>query len=151
MTKDFSLGGFLGNIDRARRETDKCYLLCANCHRARHARAKSDRGHPVTRFRQNMKRRALTEFGGACGGCGLRDPADALEFHHVDATAKEFALSVDGVPRSWARVRAELAKCVLLSANCHRETHAGVRSVGDGTNFAEAPGCYRVFSRTCAA
>jgi len=149
-TKEFSLGGFLGSIERARLEAEKCVLLCANCHRVRHARAKVDGGHPVTRFRQNTKLRAVEEAGGACRGCGLRSPVDALEFHHLDASTKVFALSVDGIPRSWARVKAELAKCVLLCANCHRETHAGLRSFGNDPAIGEAPGDYDLSDRSAA-
>jgi hypothetical protein len=150
-TKEFSLGGFLGSIERARREADKCVLLCATCHRVRHSRSKSDGGHPVTRSRQNTKVRAVAEAGGACRGCGLTNPVDVLEFHHLDASTKEFALSVVGIPRSWARVKAELAKCVLLCANCHRETHAGLRSFTEDRAVEEALGAYRVARRRPAA
>ncbi len=52
-----------------------------------------------------------------------------LEFHHRDPRSKEFAIGSDGIPRSRERVRAELAKCDLLCANCHRERHA--RSTAD--------------------
>jgi hypothetical protein len=62
---------------------------------------------------------------------GRFQPVDALEFHHLDPKAKEFAISHDGITRSWSKIQAELAKCVLLCANCHRETHTGLRSFGD--------------------
>lgn len=143
-TKEFSLGGFLGSIERARLEADKCFLVCANCHRIRHARTKTDSGHPVVRFRQNIKLKSVAALGGACRGCGFSAPVDALEFHHLDPNAKDFAISVDGVPRSWARIEAELAKCVLLCANCHRETHAGLRSFTDERAIGEAVGPYLV-------
>ena len=137
-TKDFSLGGFLGSIERARIEASKCFLVCANCHRIRHARSKSNSGHPVVRLRQNIKLKSVAALGGICRGCGFSSPVDALEFHHLDPAAKEFGISVDGVPRSWQRVEAELAKCVLLCANCHRETHAGLRTFGTDHRIAEA-------------
>ena len=150
-TKEFSLGGFLGGIERARREAEKCFLVCANCHRIRHARSKTDSGHPVIRFRQHIKVKSVAALGGACRGCGLGSPVDALEFHHVDRKAKEFAISVDGVPRSWARVEAELAKCVLLCANCHRETHAGLRTFTDDPRIGEDTACYRIANTLAAA
>lgn len=68
-------------------------------------------------------------MGGTCAGCG-RDGVPAIfEFHHRDATQKEFGIGQDGIPRRWEKVVAELAKCVMLCANCHREVHAGVRDL----------------------
>ena len=142
--KEFSLGGFLGSIDRVRREADKCVLVCANCHRARHSLTRTDSGHPVVRSRQNTKRRALAALGGTCRGCGRSDPVAAVEFHHLDPRDKEFAISTDGAPRSWPRIEAELAKCVLLCANCHREVHASLRTFETGNHaLREEPGDYR--------
>jgi len=142
-TKAFALGGFLGSIERARAEADKCFLVCANCHRARHVRSKTNSRHPVVRSRQNVKLKCVTALGGACRGCGLTSPVDALEFHHLDPATKEFAISVDGVPRSWPRVEAELAKCVLLCANFHRETHAGLRTFTTDQRIGEAAAEYQ--------
>ena len=51
----------------------------------------------------------------------------ALHFHHVDPATKSFALAARGVGRSIAAARAEVAKCVLLCANCHAEVEAGRR------------------------
>ena len=129
--KSFALGGFLGSMERARREAAKCVLVCAACHRMRHLETRSSGTHPVTVFRQNLKRRAVTAMGGACVGCALREPVDALEFHHLDPKTKEFGISTEGIPRRWDKIETELAKCVLLCANCHREVHAGVRRIGE--------------------
>jgi len=142
-TKDFALGGFLGSIERARAEADKCVLVCVNCHRVRHAIAKTTSGHAVVRSRRNVKLRCVVALGGACRGCGLGSPVDALEFHHLDPKTKEFAISVDGIPRGWKKIEAELAKCVLLCANCHRETHAGLRTFTSDPGVAEAAAAYR--------
>lgn len=141
-TKDFALGGFLGSIERAVAEANKCDLVCANCHRVRHASSKTNGGHAVVRSRQNVKQKCVAALGGACRGCGLTSPVDALEFHHLDPDTKEFGISVDGVPRRWAKIEAELAKCILLCANCHRETHAGLRTVPSDHAIAEAAAPY---------
>lgn len=71
-------------------------------------------------------------MGGACDGCRRRGPDQIFEFHHIRASEKEFGISEDGIMRSWPRIVAELAKCVMLCANCHREVHAGVRDLDDG-------------------
>lgn len=59
------------------------------------------------------------------GGCRICQENDiaCLDLHHVDDT-KEFALS-SGARRSRSLIIAEIAKCVVLCANCHRKLHAG--------------------------
>ena len=49
---------------------------------------------------------------------------EALEFHHLDSSQKDFSISEKGYTRSWLKVREELDKCALVCANCHRELHA---------------------------
>ena len=81
--------------------------------------------------------------GGACHACERSYPAAAFEFHHWDAKTKEFAVGSDGFNRRWPSILAELAKCVMLCANCHREVHAGVRTLDEGLlGLAEAPLAY---------
>jgi len=53
----------------------------------------------------------------------------ALHFHHVDPSCKSFHLSMQGVARSLKAARAEMAKCVLLCANCHAEVEQGVAAL----------------------
>jgi hypothetical protein len=109
-------------------ELEKCLLLCANCHRERHAAHVLARGigrevHPVVKWRRALKQRAVRELGGRCERCGYSRVTAVLEFHHRDRRTKEFSIAHDGIPRSWERVKNELQKCALLCANCHRETH----------------------------
>ncbi len=128
-SKEFEIGSGSVSHDRLWSEAAKCDLLCANCHRSRHLTSPSDREHTIVALRRERKRRAVTVLGGCCRGCGSSVPAPLFEFHHLDATTKEFAISSDGALRSWDRIEAELAKCVLLCVNCHREVHAGIRSI----------------------
>ena len=53
----------------------------------------------------------------------------ALQFHHVDPSAKSFSLSERGLARSLERARAEVAKCVLLCANCHAEVEGMIATI----------------------
>jgi hypothetical protein len=71
-------------------------------------------------------------MGGRCFGCDRTGPAPIYEFHHLDPAEKDFGVASDGVPRRWEVILAELRKCVMLCANCHREVHAGVREVDEG-------------------
>lgn len=80
----------------------------------------------TTRARRRRKALLVAEAGGSCRICGYDTCNAALEFHHVDPRAKSFAISVDGMPRSIAAMRAEAAKCVLLCRNCHAEVENGV-------------------------
>jgi hypothetical protein len=87
------------------------------------------RAAAVTERRRRVKAILIEEAGGACAACGYDACAAALQFHHRDPAAKQFALSAKGVARSLARARAEASKCVLLCANCHAEVEAGVRTI----------------------
>lgn len=128
--KEFALSKFPGARQRLIEEAQKCDLICANCHRIRHAAEDAlIIPHPVVRHRRATKERAVKEMGGICAGCGRSGPTAIFDFHHLDPTSKEFAISGDGIPRRWERIAAELAKCVMLCANCHREVHAGVRTI----------------------
>ena len=69
-----------------------------------------------------LKERAIVHMGGKCQKCGYDTCAAAFDFHHLDDRDKDFNISSK---QSWATIKVELEKCVLLCANCHRETHAG--------------------------
>jgi len=60
-----------------------------------------------------------------CRICGEKDPA-CLDFHHRDPTTKEGHI---GEFRRFgaARLPAEIAKCDVLCANCHRKFHRDER------------------------
>ena len=79
--------------------------------------------------RKRVRQMALEMAGGKCRSCGYQKCPEALEFHHRDGTEKDFSVSGRGYTRSWAKIRAEIGKCLLLCANCHREVHAGQRQV----------------------
>ena len=144
-TKSFSIGTASVSRERLWAEAAKCDLLCANCHRLRHAASRKPAGASVVQFRRRAKLRAVALLGGRCEGCSRSFGVAAFEFHHREAGAKEFAISSDGIPRPWEKIEAELGKCVLLCANCHREVHAGVRELFDDglLGLAEEAAPYR--------
>ncbi len=80
----------------------------------------------VVKRRRKIKQLAIIYKGGRCQICGYNKYQGALDLHHVDPRTKEFAISDGGHARSWSRVKAEIAKCILVCANCHREVEAGI-------------------------
>ncbi len=78
----------------------------------------------VKKRRKKIRQMAIEYKGAKCQACGYNRCAEALEFHHVNSPGKDFSISEKGYTRSWAKVKEELDKCILLCANCHREAHA---------------------------
>ena len=65
-------------------------------------------------------------MGGRCADCGLTLAAShyaVFEFHHLDPSRKDADWSELRL-QGKAKIQAELAKCVLLCANCHRVRQA---------------------------
>lgn len=85
----------------------------------------------VSKRRIKIKEMSVAYKGGKCQVCGYNKYIGALEFHHVDPNTKEFGLGLDGLTRSWKRVKNEIDKCVLVCSNCHREIHAGITIIND--------------------
>lgn len=46
-----------------------------------------------------------------------------LEFHHRDESTKSFNVMIGGLSVSMETLQAELAKCDVLCANCHKKLH----------------------------
>ncbi|MEK6908949.1 MAG: hypothetical protein AABX23_02775 [Nanoarchaeota archaeon] len=77
----------------------------------------------VTKRRKLMRLKAIEHAGGKCIRCGYNKYPEVLEFHHRNPAEKLFNISLKGHCRSWERIKAEIEKCNLVCANCHRETH----------------------------
>lgn len=61
-----------------------------------------------------------------CSHCPEND-AVCLEFHHLDPTKKETAIGTVANKWSLKRLKAEIEKCIVLCANCHRKEHARLK------------------------
>ncbi len=83
----------------------------------------------VVQYRQRRKKWAVDAFGGKCGICGYHKCMEALEFHHIDPSQKDFSPSAASVNKEL--FVEELRKCVCLCSNCHREVHAGVVNLSE--------------------
>ena len=131
---------------RIRAEIEKCELLCANCHAQIH---RSDAGTEMLSSAKEpgdlsgkVTEKTLVELEEAgytktdrlrlwttlykrdqgCQSCGESDPV-SLQFHHEngDKTLGVGAMISDSYPTE--EVLAEVEKCTVLCANCHRKTH----------------------------
>ena len=96
----------------------------------------------VQRRREKVRLMAVEYKGGRCQVCGYDRCTEALEFHHLDPTEKDFGISHKGYTRSWEKVKEEVDKCILPCANCHREFHAGMLQLPQVT-VVEKPGEFR--------
>ncbi len=58
-----------------------------------------------------------------CTQCGESHPA-TLQFHHLDPQKKDFNLS-ESISQGYSaeRIKREIAKCIVLCANCHAKVH----------------------------
>lgn len=83
----------------------------------------------VSEWRRRAKRKLIAASGGRCALCGYDECPAALQFHHLEPANKSFNISRGGVTRSYAELRAEAAKCVLLCGNCHAEVEGGYHSL----------------------
>lgn len=87
---------------------------------------KRSNSNGVVSFRRRVKEKLIEYKGGCCERCGYSKCSDALEFHHVDPSEKEF--SVSGKSISFEKMKKEVDKCILVCSNCHREIHFELRN-----------------------
>jgi hypothetical protein len=74
--------------------------------------------------RRARKLECLNYLGGKCIVCNYDKYQGALEFHHIDSSIKDFAIADYYYNQFGAeRLQQEIAKCIILCANCHRILH----------------------------
>lgn len=84
---------------------------CKNCHNKK-----------LIKKRQTNLEVAREILGNKCCKCGYNKCKQALEFHHVDPTKKDFVIGGSRYGRE--KLLKEITKCILVCANCHREIHS---------------------------
>ena len=70
----------------------------------------------------DRKKRVVKQFGGKCADCAHEYPYPVFEFHHLNPKEKDLSWNKLRLV-SEERLQAELSKCVMLCANCHRIRH----------------------------
>jgi hypothetical protein len=121
----------LAPLPRLIAEVDKCDVVCANCHRLR-----TWRQGPVTARRsvpasKSLERKRASWRAHAamldaiklrpCADCGSTFPPCAMDFDHRSPATKRTAVSRMIGRAGMASILAEVAKCDIVCANCHRE------------------------------
>lgn len=91
---------------------------CRECNTARlREYAKTNR----PRYRAALKAMVLdAKRDKPCLDCGVSYPPAVMEFDHRPDTVKRFGIGTVRGQTSFSTVRAEMAKCDLVCANCHR-------------------------------
>ncbi len=122
----------LTSRSRLLEEAAKCDIVCANCHRIRTKRRFELVRTSVSEVGKSAylgrKRRAWRDHarlldrlkGVPCDDCGGEYPAWAMDFDHRDPSNKRYTVSRMVGRAGVARIMAEVAKCDIVCANCHR-------------------------------
>lgn len=114
-------------------EVDTCDVVCANCHRVRSRGAHAARlraGPPSTASSRHIEARRATWRAQArlldelrtvpCADCGGTFPPCAMDFDHRSSELKESGVTRMIGRAGTKRILAEVAKCDIVCASCHR-------------------------------
>jgi hypothetical protein len=112
-------------------EVAKCDVVCVNCHRIRSRsqhRTRLTRRAPGTSKRLAEKRAVWRRQAAMldrlrdvpCMDCGDRFPPCSMDFDHRDPASKSSTVPAMIGRAGDARILAEVAKCDIVCANCHR-------------------------------
>lgn len=113
----------IGNIKKVAKLSGISYKRLRNVIISKKITSKTDYDH-VKEYRKRVKQELVKYKGGKCQKCGYDKCNEALEFHHLDPSKKDFTIS--GQHKSIELLKKEVDKCVLLCCRCHREVHAGI-------------------------
>lgn len=88
--------------------------------------ARPKRINGINIHKQNLQWVVEYKEASSCVDCGMlfKDKSCCCDFHHVDPTTKDFAVSemIKHVG-DLNLIKQEVAKCITLCANCHRLRH----------------------------
>lgn len=95
-----------------------CSDRCSELGKREYQKGRKFNYEQVKKWRLLVKRKAIDYKGGKCQICGYDKCVRSLDFHHVDPTKKDFAIS-EFKNRKIEKLKDELDKCILLCSNCH--------------------------------
>ncbi|MDT0203833.1 hypothetical protein [Nocardioides sp. AE5] len=115
------------SADRIRAELAKCVPRCARCHRLvtqaqRQCKWRSDERLPPSWSRRLLLQDAndVIKIANGCADCGWAEWARGLDWDHVRGVKVLGVSSMIANSRPWGEILAEMTKCEVVCANCHR-------------------------------
>lgn len=114
-------------FNRRTRYLTKITKRCSNCDKVKEIAIVNSKCSTcrILEKRKRNKNKAVLLLGGKCKICGYDKCSKALDFHHIDSSKKNFAMSSNW-HWSWNKIVEELKKCILLCNRCHVEVHNGM-------------------------
>lgn len=94
------------------------------------------------------KLKAIEYKGGKCAKCNLKYHYSVYDFHHLDPSIKEMTWN-QMKNKSWSKIIAELDKCIILCANCHRIIHTDLKNLKDVLEWRNKADLRRLKERQC--
>ena len=134
--------GMLSAQEDLTAELAKCDVVCANCHRIRTRARAEGQPHAIDArppSRDLARKRAYWQGQArllddlksrACVDCARTFPACAMDFDHVQPGQKRYTVSRMIGRAGTAAIMAEVAKCDIVCANCHRDRTFRRREAG---------------------
>ena len=92
--------------------------------------AEHDHAYNVDRSQALRARLDELKLAAGCADCGYKGHPHALEFDHLPGSVKCFSIGTKLASFGTERVMAEIAKCEVVCANCHRIRTAERRKRG---------------------
>jgi hypothetical protein len=135
-------GAMLASPARLMEEMAKCDVVCANCHRLRtwSRNATQVPAHRSATPSDELRRKRVYWRNQAqmldglkdvpCVDCGGRFAPCVMDFDHRDARTKAYTVSRMIGRAGTAKILAEIAKCDIVCANCHRDRTYRRREAG---------------------
>lgn len=115
------------SVDRIRAELEKCVPRCARCHRRRTHKQRYAKTRLAKKVPPSWQRRIDMQdandeikLARGCKDCGWAEWARGLDWDHVCGVKVASIAILIGKIAPWEDVLAEMAKCEVVCATCHR-------------------------------
>ena len=114
----------------------KLQSWCRDCQREyqrKYTQQKRDAGKPPRKSRGYSHARAYVDkikLARGCADCGYNSHPAALEFDHLPQFKKTATIAAMIVFGDLEKIQAEINKCEIVCANCHRVRSASRRKLG---------------------